>query len=42
MIRIRVLVKILGPDLWALICLGFLNKGVGQKVMIPTDETNLT
>ena len=28
--------RILGPDLWVLICLGLLNRGVGSKVMVPT------
>ena len=36
MIRIRVRVRILGPSLWALICLGLLNRGVGPKSMVPT------
>ena len=41
MVWIRVRVKILGPDLWALICLSLLNRGAESKAMIPTDGTNL-
>ena len=35
MVRICVHVRILGLDLWALICPGLLNKGVGPKAMVP-------
>ena len=28
--------RIFGSGLWALICLGLLNKGGGPKVMVPT------
>ena len=41
MVRIYVLVRIFGPVLWALICLGLLNRGVRQKAMVPTEGTNL-
>ena len=34
MVRICVRVRILGPGLWALICLGLLNRGVGLKAMV--------
>ena len=36
MVRIRVRVRILGHDLWVLICLGLLNRGAGSKAMVPT------
>ena len=36
MIRICVRVRILGPDLWALIYLGLSNKNVGPKTIVPT------
>ena len=36
MVRIHVRVRILRPDLWALICLGLLNRGAGLKAMVPT------
>ena len=36
MVRIHVRVRILGPGLWALICLGLLNGGVGPKTMVLT------
>ena len=35
MVRIPVRVRILGPDLWALICLDLLNRGAGPKAMVP-------
>ena len=41
MVRIRVRVKILRFGPWALICLSLLNKDVGPKAMVPTDEANL-
>ena len=31
----HVRVRILGPGLWALICPGLLNRGVGQKLWYP-------
>ena len=31
--------RILGPGLWALICLGLLNRGAGPKAMVPTRMT---
>ena len=34
---ICVRVRIFGLGLWALICLGFLNRGAGPKAMVPTD-----
>ena len=36
MVRIRVCVRILGPGLWAFICLDLLNRGDGPKAMVPT------
>ena len=36
MVQIHVCVRILGPGLWALICLGLLNRGAGPKAMVPT------
>ena len=36
MVRICVRVRIFGLGLWALICLGFLNKGARPKAMVPT------
>ena len=36
MVRIRIRVRILGPDLWALICFSLLNRGAGPKAMVPT------
>ena len=35
-IRIHVRVRILRSGMWALICLGLLNRGAGPKVMVPT------
>ena len=35
MVQIRVRVRILRPSLWALLCLGLLNRGVGPKAMVP-------
>ena len=36
MVRICARVRIFGPGLWALICLGFLNRGARAKAMVPT------
>ena len=40
MVRICVHVRIFGPSLWALLCLGLLNRGVGPKSMVPTVSTS--
>ena len=36
MVRIHVRVRIFGPGMWALICLGLMNTSAGPKAMVPT------